>query len=119
MVDGVSGTDLLALILDLEPEPERPPADDWHPSPIPSGLSLAGDALAGLARSRGGSGDPSPFTALGVSLLGVRTTGAMAPDIPMDHQRPAKFVFSGHVENKLAEIRTRTPSARRKVVAAE
>jgi hypothetical protein len=43
----------------------------------------------------------------------------MAPDIPMDHQRPAKFVFSGHVENKLAEIRTRTPSARRKVVAAE
>jgi WS/DGAT/MGAT family acyltransferase len=51
MVDGVSGTDLLALILDLEPEPERPPADDWHPSPIPSGLSLAGDALAGLARS--------------------------------------------------------------------
>jgi hopanoid biosynthesis associated radical SAM protein HpnH len=60
-----------------------------------------------------------PFTALGVSLRGVRTTGAMAPDIPIDHQRPAKFVFSGHVENKLAEIRTRTPSARRKVVAAE
>jgi hypothetical protein len=60
-----------------------------------------------------------PFTALGVSLRGVRTTGAMAPDISIDNQRPAKFVFSGHVENKLTEIRTRTPSGRRKVVAAE
>ncbi len=29
----------------------------------------------------------------------------MAPDIPLDRQRPAEYVFSRHVEQKLAEIR--------------
>jgi hypothetical protein len=28
----------------------------------------------------------------------------MAPDIPLDHQRPAEYVHSRHVEIKLAEI---------------
>ena len=60
-----------------------------------------------------------PLTALGVTLRGVRTQGPMAPDIPIDKQRPAKFVFSGHVENKLAEIRARAPASHRKVVTAE
>ena len=30
MVDGVSGTDLLTVILDTERDPEPPRADDWH-----------------------------------------------------------------------------------------
>jgi hypothetical protein len=46
-----------------------------------------------------------PIKALGVALRGVRTEGAMAPEIPLDRQRPANFVFSRHVELKLAEIR--------------
>jgi hypothetical protein len=29
----------------------------------------------------------------------------MKPDIDTSHQRPAEFVFSRHVEQKLAEIR--------------
>jgi hypothetical protein len=29
----------------------------------------------------------------------------MAPEIPLDRQRPARFMFSRHVEQKLAEIR--------------
>ena len=29
----------------------------------------------------------------------------MAPEISLDHQRPAQFVFSRHVEHKLREIR--------------
>ncbi|WER49182.1 adenosyl-hopene transferase HpnH [Cupriavidus sp. WKF15] len=45
-----------------------------------------------------------PLKALGVSLRGVKTEGAMAPDIPLDKQRPADYVFSRHVEIKLAEI---------------
>jgi len=45
-----------------------------------------------------------PLKALGVSLRGVRTDGPMAPDIPLDNQRPADYVFSRHVEIKLAEI---------------
>ena len=28
----------------------------------------------------------------------------MAPDIPLDRQRPAEYVFSKHVQQRLAEI---------------
>ena len=47
----------------------------------------------------------NPLKALGVALRGVRTEGAMAPEIPLDKQRPPEFVFSRHVETKLEEIR--------------
>ncbi len=46
-----------------------------------------------------------PLKALSVGLRGVRTEGAMAREIPLAHQRPAQYVFSRHVEQKLAEIR--------------
>jgi hopanoid biosynthesis associated radical SAM protein HpnH len=46
-----------------------------------------------------------PLQALKVSLKGVRTAGKMAPDIPMDNQRPAQYVYSRHVEIKLSEIK--------------
>jgi hopanoid biosynthesis associated radical SAM protein HpnH len=48
-----------------------------------------------------------PFTALAVGLRGVRTDGAMAPEIALTQQRPARYVFSRQVEQKLAEIRVR------------
>ncbi len=54
-----------------------------------------------------------PLTSLAVTLKGVRTEGPMAPEIPLDRQRPAQFVFSRHVEQKLAEIREREARARR------
>jgi len=37
-------------------------------------------------------------------LARIKTTGPMAPDIPLDRQRPAQYVFSRHVQQKLAEI---------------
>jgi hypothetical protein len=43
----------------------------------------------------------------------------MAKDISLDHQRPAKFVFSAHVDQKLAEIRAKAPASRRKVVEVD
>ncbi len=46
-----------------------------------------------------------PLQALAMSIRGVRTDGPMAKDIPTDNERPAKFVFSGHVQAKLAEIK--------------
>jgi len=46
-----------------------------------------------------------PVKALQVALRGVRTEGPMAPEIPLERQRPAQFVFSRHVELKLREIR--------------
>jgi len=58
-----------------------------------------------------------PLTAFGVMVKGVRTEGPMAPEIPLDRQRPAQFVFSAHVERKLAEIRARKPAIERAAAA--
>jgi len=54
-----------------------------------------------------------PLTALRVMLRGVRTDGPMAPDIPLDKQRPAEYVFTQHVDEKLAEIKATQPRARK------
>ena len=59
-----------------------------------------------------------PLAALKVMTRGVRTDGPMAPDIPLHNQRPAQFVFSGHVERRLAEIRS-GKTASDEVAAAE
>jgi hopanoid biosynthesis associated radical SAM protein HpnH len=59
-----------------------------------------------------------PVKALSTTLRGVRTDGPMAKDIPLDRQRPAEFVFSSHVEHRLAEIRT-AKAASKSAVAAE
>jgi len=48
-----------------------------------------------------------PWKMIPLALRGVKTDGPMAPDIPLDKQRPAEFVFSRHVEHKLTEIRER------------
>ena len=46
-----------------------------------------------------------PLKAMSVALGGIRTKGAMKPEIPLDRQRPAQYVFSKHVELKLDEIK--------------
>src|SRR5579863_615110 len=51
LVDGVSGTDLLAVIMDLTPDAPQVHADKWAPRPAPSGARLAADAVTGLLRS--------------------------------------------------------------------
>jgi hopanoid biosynthesis associated radical SAM protein HpnH len=45
-----------------------------------------------------------PLKALGVALQGVRTEGEMAPEIPLDRQRPAEYVFSRHVEEAMGRL---------------
>src|SRR6516165_4546112 len=49
MVDGVSGTDLLSVIMDGSPEPSRTVADDWWPPRPPSRIELAAQAMLALA----------------------------------------------------------------------
>src|SRR5579883_1640464 len=46
-----------------------------------------------------------PWQAAAVALRGVRTEGEMAPEIPLDRQRPAEYVFSRHVEAAMARLR--------------
>jgi WS/DGAT/MGAT family acyltransferase len=45
MVDGVSGVDLLAVLLSPTPEKEFEPGPNWYPNPIPGGAELLRDAL--------------------------------------------------------------------------
>lgn len=59
-----------------------------------------------------------PWRALGVAMRGIRTEGPMAPEIGLDAQRPAEYVFSRHVEQKLAEIAD-SEGARKHLPAAE
>jgi hypothetical protein len=37
--------------------------------------------------------------------MGVKTDGPMAPDIPLEGQREAQYVFDKNVAQKLSEIR--------------
>jgi hopanoid biosynthesis associated radical SAM protein HpnH len=49
----------------------------------------------------------NPLSALWTALRGVRTSGPMAPEISLEHQRPAQYVFSRHVEKMLHDIKTK------------
>jgi diacylglycerol O-acyltransferase len=51
MVDGISGTDLMAAIMDLSPTVEAVEPDDWRPTPAPSGTFLAAEAVRDLVLS--------------------------------------------------------------------
>jgi WS/DGAT/MGAT family acyltransferase len=46
MVDGVSATDLLSVLLDSERDPNRAPAPKWTPDPEPSASELIAQPLA-------------------------------------------------------------------------
>ncbi len=52
-----------------------------------------------------------PWKLFSRMIAGVKTQGPMAPEIALDKQRPAEFVFTRHVEHKLTEIRTQKTSA--------
>jgi hopanoid biosynthesis associated radical SAM protein HpnH len=59
-----------------------------------------------------------PWKLAKLALAGIKTEGPMAPDIPLDRQRPAQYVFSKHVQQKLAEI-AEAEARPEKVAAAE
>jgi hopanoid biosynthesis associated radical SAM protein HpnH len=54
----------------------------------------------------------NPLKAALVTLRGVRTEGPMTPEIPLDEQRPAQYVFSSHVERMMADIHEREALAK-------
>jgi hypothetical protein len=45
-----------------------------------------------------------PWKAAVAALRGIRTEGEMAPEIPLDRQRPAEYVLSRHVEAAMARL---------------
>ncbi|MBY0354154.1 MAG: adenosyl-hopene transferase HpnH [Rickettsiales bacterium] len=66
----------------------------------------------------------NPLKMLKLALKGIRTTGPMAKEIPLDNQRPASYVHSLHVERELANIEAARqmhaePAAPEKVAAVQ
>jgi hopanoid biosynthesis associated radical SAM protein HpnH len=59
-----------------------------------------------------------PLAALKAAIKGARVDGPMAPEVPLEKQRPAEFVFSAHVERRLAAIRSGETKPQR-IAAAE
>lgn len=51
MVDGISGTDLMTVMLDDEPDAELPLRQAWEPEPEPSTAKVLRDALVEIAGS--------------------------------------------------------------------
>ena len=52
----------------------------------------------------------SPLKTLAVALRGPKLTGPMAAEIDLSQQRPADYVFSRHVQEKMAELKHAPPS---------
>ena len=92
MVDGVSGMELLSVILDSERDPEPPPPDDWRPERQPMGVELALEALARRAVSpyeqlrAARFAASSPVRGAGTAIATARglwaMAGAVAPPPP-------------------------------------
>ena len=53
----------------------------------------------------------NPLQVLWTAIRGVKTAGPMAPEIAMERQRPAQFVFSKHVQEMMNEIHTAKPKS--------
>lgn len=61
MIDGEGSTDLMQVIFDVEPEPQRREPSDWSPSPSPSLLALTAGSLRDFVTE--------PLQALGVPSI--------------------------------------------------
>ncbi len=70
MVDGISGAELMAVVLDSERDPELPDPADWHAERQPLGAELAMKALAQRA--------VSPYEQLRAVRSAVRSPGRLA-----------------------------------------
>ena len=60
-----------------------------------------------------------PWRALAQVVRGIRTEGDMAPEIPLDRQRPAEYVFSRHVEQAMTRIAAKGEDVAETAEAAE
>ncbi len=59
-----------------------------------------------------------PWKPVIYALRGIKTEGEMAPEISLENQRPAEFVFSRNVAQKLSEIRDAKADAKKRATAA-
>jgi hopanoid biosynthesis associated radical SAM protein HpnH len=60
-----------------------------------------------------------PWKMLKLTAQGIRTQGPMAPEIPLDRQRPAEYVFTRHVQQAMERLKHEKPKAADLVDAAD
>jgi hopanoid biosynthesis associated radical SAM protein HpnH len=60
-----------------------------------------------------------PWKLLKLGAQGIRTEGEMAPEISLENQRPAEYVFSRHVQDAMAKLKHTKPKANDMVDAAD
>jgi hopanoid biosynthesis associated radical SAM protein HpnH len=60
-----------------------------------------------------------PWKLVKLGIQGIRTEGEMAPEISLENQRPAEYVFSRHVQDAMAKLKHEKPNAKNMVDAAE
>ncbi|OIQ73946.1 hypothetical protein GALL_444150 [mine drainage metagenome] len=60
-----------------------------------------------------------PWRAAAQAIRGIRTEGAFAPEISLEKQRPAEYVFSRHVETALKRIKAQKKPAAEVADAAD
>jgi hopanoid biosynthesis associated radical SAM protein HpnH len=61
----------------------------------------------------------NPLKALKVAFRGIEVEKPMVPDISLDNQRPADYVFSSHVEKAMSEIHVEKEKLKQARAAAE
>jgi hypothetical protein len=61
----------------------------------------------------------SPLRAIQVALRGPRTDGPMAPEISLENQRPAQYIFADQVQQSLTEIRAAEAREKARKTAAK
>ena len=54
-----------------------------------------------------------PLHIMKVALMGPQTEGPMAPEIPLENQRPAEYNYNEHVDAKMAELAANKATARK------
>jgi WS/DGAT/MGAT family acyltransferase len=94
MIDGVTGADMMAHLLDLEPDAEGPPPpeEEWVPDAVPTDAEITRDAL--LSRLR----DPlratkavirtgRSFVDMGLGIAGVGQETKLRPALPFSGPR--------------------------------
>jgi WS/DGAT/MGAT family acyltransferase len=135
MVDGIAGSDLLAVIMDLEPDAPLPAPDDWTPAAEPSRIELArdtgemtiksiSDAVRGGARALRhpvGAFDRARIVATGAARIaaparrgGSSLTGPIGPrrrwartSVPLDDVKTIRVAFGGTVNDVVLTAVTR------------
>jgi WS/DGAT/MGAT family acyltransferase len=101
-IDGVSGAELLNVLLDTEPEGRRadPPAEPWSPERQPTSLELTWRALSGWTTR--------PLKAIELQLRLWRTVGDLAR-LPVIRRLAASTMSGGHRAGVPARPAPKTP----------